>query len=50
MRILLVVNYFGGGGGVQNINITLGGQLTAKGNDLFYVLGKENFKIDLLGG
>ena len=40
----------GGGGGTQNVNITLSGQLTAKGRDLVYVLGKENFKIDLLGG
>ena len=32
------------GGGTQNIAITLGGQLTAKGRDLVYVLGKENFK------
>lgn len=38
------------GGGTQNIAITLGGQLTAKGRDLVYVLGKENFKIDVLGG
>lgn len=39
-----------GGGGTQNVQITLGGQLTAKGRDLVYVLGKENFKIDVLGG
>lgn len=39
-----------GGGGTQNLQITLGGQLTAKGRDLVYVLGKENFKIDVLGG
>nr|DAO74571.1 MAG TPA: tail tape measure [Caudoviricetes sp.] len=38
------------GGGQQNLQITLGGQLTAKGRDLVYVLGKENFKIDVLGG
>lgn len=38
------------GGGRQNLQITLGGQLTAKGRDLVYVLGKENFKIDVLGG
>lgn len=38
------------GGGQQNVQITLGGQLTAKGRDLVYVLGKENFKIDVLGG
>ena len=37
-------------GGQQNLQITLGGQLTAKGRDLVYVLGKENFKIDVLGG
>lgn len=38
------------GGATQNVQITLGGQLTAKGRDLVYVLGKENFKIDVLGG
>lgn len=38
------------GGSAQNLQITLGGQLTAKGRDLVYVLGKENFKIDVLGG
>lgn len=38
------------GGSAQNIQITLGGQLTAKGRDLVYILGKENFKIDILGG
>lgn len=38
------------GGTAQNLQITLGGQLTAKGRDLVYVLGKENFKIDVLGG
>lgn len=38
------------GGGTQNIQIALNGQLTAKGRDLMYVLGKENFKIDVLGG
>lgn len=37
------------GGSTQNIQITLGGQLTAKGRDLVYVLGKENFKTDILG-
>lgn len=37
------------GGTAQNLQITLGGQLTAKGRDLVYVLGKENFKIDVLG-
>ena len=35
-------------GSVQNLQITLGGQLTAKGRDLVYILGKENFKIDVL--
>lgn len=34
----------------QNIAITLGGELTAKGRDLVYVLGKENFKTSVLGG
>lgn len=38
------------GGNAQNLQITLGGQLTAKGRDLVYVLGKENFKTDILGG
>lgn len=38
------------GGTAQNLRITLGGQLTAKGRDLVYALGKENFKIDVLGG
>lgn len=38
------------GGGQQNIAITLGGELTAKGRDLVYVLGKENFKTTVLGG
>lgn len=38
------------GGAQQNVQITLGGQLTAKGRDLIYILGKENFKIDVLGG
>lgn len=37
-------------GGQQNIAITLGGELTAKGRDLVYVLGKENFKTTVLGG
>lgn len=36
--------------GSQNIKISLGGQLTARGRDLVYVLGKENFKLDVLGG
>ena len=36
--------------GGQNIRISLGGQLTAKGRDLVYVLGKENYKLDVLGG
>lgn len=38
------------GGSTQNLRITLGGQLTAKGRDLVYVLGKENFKSEVLGG
>ena len=38
------------GGAVQNLQITLGGQLTAKGRDLVYVFGKENFKTEVLGG
>lgn len=38
------------GGVAQNLNITLGGELTAKGRDLVYVLGKENFKTSVLGG
>ncbi len=37
-------------GGGQNIKLTLGGQLVAKGRDLVYVLGKENFKTAILGG
>ena len=37
-------------GGSQNIKLTLGGQLVAKGRDLVYVLGKENFKTSILGG
>ena len=37
-------------GGGQNIKLTLGGQLIAKGRDLVYVLGKENFKTSILGG
>lgn len=36
--------------GAQNIKISLGGQLTARGRDLVYVLGKENFKLEVLGG
>lgn len=36
--------------GEQNIRISLGGQLTAKGRDLVYILGKENYKLDVLGG
>lgn len=36
-------------GAAQQIQITLGGQLTAKGRDLVYVLGKENFKSEVLG-
>lgn len=38
------------GGTAQQVQITLGGQLTAKGRDLVYVLGKENFKTEVLGG
>lgn len=38
------------GVGSQNIAIILGGELKAKGRDLVYVFGKENFKIDMLGG
>ena len=37
-------------GAAQNVNITLGGELVAKGRDLVYVLGKENFKTAVLGG
>lgn len=37
-------------GGAQNMNITLGGELVAKGRDLVYVLNKENFKSVVLGG
>lgn len=37
-------------GASQKIQITLGGQMTAKGRDLVYVLGKENFKTSILGG
>lgn len=37
-------------GAAQQIQITLGGQLTAKGRDLVYVLNKENFKSEVLGG
>lgn len=37
-------------GAAQQIQITLGGQLTAKGRDLVYVLSKENFKSEVLGG
>lgn len=37
-------------GGGQNIKLTLGGQLVAKGRDLVYVLGKEDFKTSILGG
>lgn len=38
------------GGGTANVNITLSGELTAKGRDLVYALSKENFKTDILGG
>lgn len=37
-----------GSSSAQHIQMTLGGQLTAKGRDLVYVLGKENFKINIL--
>lgn len=37
-------------GAAQQIQITLVGQLTAKGRDLVYILGKENFKSEVLGG
>ncbi len=37
------------GGGTQNVNITLGGELKAKGRDLVYALGQENFKLNILG-
>lgn len=37
-------------GSAQNINITLGGQLVAKGRDLAYVLNKENYKNSVMGG
>ncbi len=36
--------------GTQNIKISLGGQFTARGRDLVYVLGKENYKTSVLGG
>lgn len=32
------------------VNITLSDELRAKGRDLVYTLGKENFKTDVLGG
>jgi hypothetical protein len=38
------------GGGTTSVNITLYGELKAKGRDLVYVIGKENFKTDVLGG
>jgi len=38
------------GGSTSNVNLALSGQLVAKGRDLVYVLGKENFKTELLGG
>ena len=37
------------GGGTANVNITMSGELTAKGRDLVYALGKENFKTEILG-
>ena len=36
--------------GAQSMDIRLGGELTAKGRDLVYVLNKENFKSTVLGG
>ncbi|GAB0481642.1 hypothetical protein KML24007_03880 [Alistipes indistinctus] len=38
------------GGGTANVNISLSGEMKAKGRDLVYVLGKENFKTEILGG
>lgn len=38
------------GGGTANVNITLSGGLTAKGRDLVYAIGKENFKTNILDG
>jgi len=37
-------------GGTSNVAISMSGQLVAKGRDLVYVLGKENFKTEVLGG
>ena len=37
------------GSGTTNVNITLTGELTAKGRDLVYAIGKENFKTNILG-
>lgn len=37
------------GGATTNVNITLSGELTAKGRDLVYAIGKENFKSNILG-
>jgi len=34
----------------QSMNITLGGELVAKGRDLVYVLNKESFKSSVMGG
>lgn len=34
--------------GAQNIKLTLGGKLTAQGRDLVYVIGKENYKLEVL--
>lgn len=39
-----------GSGGTQNVQIALSGELTAKGRDLVYVLGKESYKMGLLNG
>lgn len=36
-------------GATSNISLALSGQLIAKGRDLVYVLGKENFKLNLIG-
>lgn len=38
------------GGGAKSINITLGGELKAKGRDLVYALNQESFKTSVLGG
>jgi LEA14-like dessication related protein len=38
------------GGRTTSVNITLSGELKAKGRDLVYTLSKENFNTDVLGG